>query len=435
MGLMKLKKSELEKIKPEKLVIGGINKMLRVFIVKLSEELKKSGNVTQIFLGGSFAKGTLIKKEKYDIDLYVRFDWRYDNISEILEKPLKNSVNALKFKYEKIHGSRDYFRVYPNETGFYIEVIPVTKINKPQVARNVTDLSYFHVSYVKRNIRGLEDEVRIAKRFLQAQKVYGAESYVHGFSGYAVECLIIYYKSFEKMLKALIKVKSGERLVIDIKKHYKRKNVFFDMNENKLHSPVILVDPTFKERNVLASLSFESFDKFQKVAFSFLKKPSSSFFVEKSTDVEKMKTEAKKKKGEFLKIIIETDRQEGDIAGTKLKKFSLFIEKELNKYFKIIHREFEYFDKKSADLLLVIKSLKRIERIGPPTKFSGKRKRHFMESHIEAFKKEHEKTYEKSGFLRAEIKIDFTASEFLKDWSKKNKAKMSEMGIVSMGVA
>ncbi len=433
MNLAQIKKKELERIKPDDISVKNIKKIVEGFSEELKKQLMAQGHEPQIFVGGSFAKGTLIKKDKYDVDLFVRFDWRYDNISEALEKALKKVCMKLKIGYEKIHGSRDYFRVYSGEN-FYIEVVPVAKISRPQGARNVTDLSYFHVAYVKRKIKGLENEAIIAKRFLQAQKVYGAESYVHGFSGYAVECLIVYYKKFEKMLSSLAKAKPEKRLVIDLEKHYKKNEVFFDMNESKLHSPVILVDPTFKERNALASLSHETFERFQKAARAFLKKPSLKFFADREIDTEALNKKAKKIKGEFVKLKISTDRQEGDIAGTKLRKFHYFMMGEMKKYFKIISEEFEYSGKKSAYVFLVVKSLGEIERIGPPLKYNGKKEKKFMEKHIEAFREQHKNAYEKSGYLRAKIKVDFTAREFLEDWAKKNKAKMNEMGVVGMRV-
>ena len=47
----------------------------------------------EIFVGGSFAKKTLIKKEKYDVDIFVRFDKKYTeyDISELTYKALKET--------------------------------------------------------------------------------------------------------------------------------------------------------------------------------------------------------------------------------------------------------------------------------------------------------------------------------------------------------
>ena len=334
------------------------NKMIRL----LQQELKKEKIAAEVFVGGSYAKGTFVRGDFYDIDIFIRFDWRYEDLSSILDKVLKKVSKKNKLKLEKIHGSRDYFRILLGRDVIF-EIIPVVKIKKPREARNVTDLSYSHVRYVRTKLRknNLAREIILAKQFCKAQKSYGAESYIMGFSGYALECLVIYYGSFEKMLKALAKVKVGERLIIDQAKLYKKKDeVLFEMNEGKLGSPIILVDPTWKERNAMAALSRETFEKFQDSARKFLKKPSKEFFIIKKFDVEALKKKAKRTKGEFLHIKLKTGKQPGDIAGTKLKKFSNYLSKEISRYFNLEDREFNYGGENAADLYLIAKSKKEI---------------------------------------------------------------------------
>ncbi|MCH7568570.1 MAG: nucleotidyltransferase domain-containing protein [Nanoarchaeota archaeon] len=434
MNIKKVLKEQIELIQPEKEIVKQAKKYSKEFISELGKEIAKKSLNADVFVGGSFAKGTLVKKYPYDIDILVRFDWKYDNLSKLLLSPLRETCKKLNLQLKTIRGSRDYFKAYINK-GIYFEVIPVTKIKKVHEERNVTDLSYFHVPYVKRKIKGKEDEVRLAKTFLHAQRVYGAESYIQGFSGYALECLIIHYKSFEKMLKELIKVKDEERLVIDVEKHYKKKDdVFLELNENKLYSPIILIDPTYKERNALAALSHKTFVRFQRSASAFLKRPSKNFFIKKEIDVGKLKKKAKTRKAEFLHVKLKTNRQAGDIAGTKLKKFHYLLEREINKYFKLVQHEFEYDDKKEADVYLIVKSRGEIVRIGPPIKLEDKQKMRALEKHVKAFKLAHKNTYEKNGFVHARIKVNFSGKEFIENWKKENDKMMNEMGIVGLRV-
>jgi tRNA nucleotidyltransferase (CCA-adding enzyme) len=289
-------------------------------------------------------------------------------------------------------------------------------------------LSYFHVSYVKNKIRkgNLAREIVLAKQFCKAQKVYGAESYVNGFSGYALECLIIYYKSFEKMLKELVKAKATERVIVDPAKAFKKKgDVLFEMNESKLGSPIILVDPTWKERNALAALNRETFEKFQTAAGEFLKHPRREFFEIKKFDISKLEGRAKKAKAEFLKIEVETNRQPGDIAGTKLKKFSIYLESALSKYFDIEEKEFEYAGENKATIYLIAKSKGEIVRIGPPVK---------LEKHAAAFKKENKNVFEKNGILHVRIKVSFSAKKFIEDFAKKYGKNIKSMDIVGLKI-
>jgi len=418
--MKKILNEELSLIKPTKEQIKEIKKQVNDFKRKLSDELRKTKHGGEVFIGGSFAKGTLIKKDEYDIDIFVRFDWKYEDISKLLEDVLKRCVKNQKI--EKIHGSRDYFRlIFDN---FYFEVIPVTKIKRPKHERNVTDLSYFHVSYIKKRIAGLEDEVLLAKAFCKANKVYGAETYVRGFSGYALELLILRYRSFQKMLRELIKVE--DRLVIDIERHYKRRNeVFFELNEAKLHSPIILIDPTYKERNALASLSRETFKKFQESAKGFLKNPSLEHFTKKEINPDILEKRAKKKRAEYIHLKIFTDRQEGDIAGTKLKKFVMFLSEEIKVYFDILESEFDYSGDKDANFYLILKSKGEIIRIGPPMHTKK------LRNHIRAFKKEHKRTFIRNGILHSKIPVDFNAKEFILNIPKE---KLEEMSVVKLEI-
>ncbi len=419
-----LKKVALES-KPDKRVVENMKGATKQFIDVLNDELGKAKTGAEAFVGGSYARGTFVKGD-YDVDVFVRFDWKFENISPILENALKRVCARLDLNFEKVHGSRDYFKVHNKAGQWYFELIPVTKIKKPSEERNVTDLSYFHVPYVKKKIKGLESYVRIAKLFFKSQGVYGAETYVRGFSGYSLELLIIYYKSFLKMLKELVKLEKGKRLVIDIEKHFRKKDsVFIELNEAKLHSPVILIDPTYKERNALAALGHETFYRFQESARKFLKNPSEKFFVKEEVDIEKLKQEAKKKKAEFVHMQVKTDKQAGDIAGTKLKKFSESLLEEIGRYFIILKSNFEYNELQKADLYIIAKSKKEIVRVGPPLE---------MKKHVNAFKREHMKTYIKNGVIHAKIKVVFGCKEYADVWAKANRDKIKQMSIVEIKV-
>ena len=417
-------KKEIDILKPDVLAIKNLRKFTDRFLENIENELRKKHIGAEVFVGGSFAKNTFLKADKYDVDVFVRFDWKYDGLSEMLESILIPVCSRMDLKIEKLHGSRDYFKVFSGDAQGYFEVIPVTRIKKPQEERNITDLSYFHVPYVRKKIKGLENEVRLAKKFFKAQEVYGAETYVRGFSGYTVELLIIYYKSFLKLLRGLIKVKDGERLVIDLAKHYKKKNeVFIQLNEAKLHSPIILVDPTYKERNALAALSHETLLKLQKSARAFLSRPSLKFFVKQPLNLELMRKNALRKKLEFVHLSLKTDKQHGDIAGTKLKKFSEMLTEELRVYFEIKEHYFDYSGGHDAEFYLIVKSRKEVVRIGPPL---------IMKKHVIHFKAEHLNTFVKGKFIHARIPVKFDVYSYLDAWKKANEKKIREMHVTSI---
>ncbi len=355
-------------------------------------KLEKEG--LKAFVGGSLAKGTMIKKDVQDLDIFVVFE---DAKEDLLESVLKKQG----FNYDVVHGSRDYYKLKFDSV--LVELIPVSKVENPDDAENVTDLSLRHVEYVNKKIKkdkNIVDEIKLAKAFCFAQDVYGAESYIQGFSGYALEVLMIYFKSFKKFLKWVVKKSKKDNVVLDPEKHFKSVNeVMREINESKLSSPLIVVDPTYRFRNITAALSEETFDKFVDSAKRFLKKPDLDFFVKKNVDVESLNEFAKKNNAKFIEIEFKTDRQEGDVAGTKMKKFFRFMCLALEKNNqKILKREFVYSGKgQNARGYLVVVENKDKEIEGPLLS---------MKSAVENFKRVRKKTYKRKGRIYAKEKID-----------------------------
>jgi len=406
----------LEKVQPSEERLKVIDKCLKEFVSKVEKRLKALKIDAEVFVGGSYAKKTLIKKDKYDVDVFVRFNKKYSgrNLSEILAQVLKS------YKVSKVKGSRNYFRVKPHAS-FFIEVIPVINVSKPKDAENITDLSYSHVKYINRKIKSkaLLDEIRITKAFCYANKCYGAESYIKGFSGYALELLVYHYGGFLKFIRAISKANGAGKIVIDSEKHHKnKKTVLLDINASKLNSPIILIDPTYKQRNAAAALSEETFEKFKKICKKFLKSPSIKFFEEEKTDLEKIKKDAKKKNYEFILIEAITGKQEGDIAGNKLLKFYNHLAEEISRFFEIKKKGFNYNDKKAARFYFVVKKKKEILSKGPSVK---------DKKHLSNFKKKHKNCFVKNGRVYARKKVVGNIAGFLGSWKKKNKKKIKDM--------
>lgn len=432
-------KNQMRKIKPPIEIFGDIDKAVGEFCLSLDKKLKKRKIKAEIFIGGSLAKNTLVRKDKYDVDIFVRFDKKYksDEISKLLGNVLGKTV-------KKIHGSRDYYQKIVN--GIIMEIVPVMKIKKPEEAQNITDLSYFHVSYILSKLsknNELAKEIILAKTFTHAQNCYGAESYIHGFSGYALELLICYYGSFLKFVKEISKInisnssispknnKSNKRrlssksnklldnkVIIDPAGFYKNKNsVLKELNKSKTQGPIILIDPTFRQRNALAGLSDETFLKFQKNCKSFLKKPNDSFFEKKNVE-----EELKKKYGEKLNIVcIKTNKQAGDIAGSKSKKFFNLFSRRLGQEFKIKKLEFNYDDKKNIAYFFVIVRKKKDEIIKGPhiTKVEN----------LSSFKKAHPKAFIKNHFAYIKISHKLSFKKFFNMFKKQYKKVIKEMGV------
>ena len=351
------------------------------------------------------------------MDVFIRFNSSYGN-----DKISKLLGSVLSKKASQVHGSRDYYQL--KDQGILIEAIPVLKIKKPEDAENVTDLSYFHVNYVVGKINKdnkLVDEIRLAKAFSHAQDCYGAESYIHGFSGYALELLICYYGSFLKFIKAVVgfDLSVKEKLIIDDAKFYKDKDdMMFGLNQSKRVGPLILIDPTFKERNAGSSLNLDTFYKFQNACRNFLKNPSVEFFKRKDVSEEFNKFK------DVNIIKVKTNKQSGDIAGTKSKKFYGFMIYKMKREFVIRKSEFDYDEDSNSAKFYFVVDKKKDEIVQGPPVIAVQNLTKFKKAHLDAFiKKDH-------AYVKLEHKMSF--DEWFNSFVSTEKKVIKSMNIIKV---
>ncbi|HIJ11797.1 TPA: CCA tRNA nucleotidyltransferase [Candidatus Woesearchaeota archaeon] len=341
-------------------------------------------------LGGSGAKDTWLATS-HDIDIFVQFARKYEDksISDILEKVLKKAFT----KIERLHGSRDYFQLFYK--GYTIELVPIIKITKAENACNITDVSPLHATWVNKQSMKVKNEIRLAKQFCKANKLYGAESYIAGFSGYIIEILIVYYGSFEKLLRASLQWKP--QLVVDVEKHYKnRKMALFHLNKSKTQSPLIIIDPVDKGRNAAAALGAVKLREFTKLAKKYLQTKDLSYFTEKKVTKEMII----QKKGKQHLTLMTITPQDGkrDVIGMKLRKTFEYIEKSLAP-FALLKAGWEWNPGEDALLYYYTKKdmqSSSIVRKGPPLK---------MKVQVTNFKKKNKDTYIKNKTIFANITV------------------------------
>ncbi len=381
-------------------------------IKKIISEFSKKIRIknAKIEVGGSIAKDTWLKGE-HDIDIYIKFDkklYEKKDISAIVKKALEKQYDI-----ENVHGSRDYYRVYESE--YIIEIIPILNISKVSQAKNITDVSPFHVKYIKK-YKKITDEVRLAKAFCKANNLYGAESYIQGFSGYVLEILIVYYGSFNKLIRTASKWDSTT--VLDPKQYYKYKNILFSMNKSKLTSPLILVDPVQAERNAAAGLGKKKYLKFIETAKKYLQKPSKEFFTKKQIDPQSLKKKA-------IVILATATKEKRDVAGAKLMKAFDFLTKELeNSEFEIKEADWQWEPGKLATMWFALKEQnipKTKKHYGPPLRLETSVKR--FKNTWKGYKLETEKDRCYVTIKRQHTSAKTLLEELLKDKYLKGKAK------------
>jgi len=300
----------LKEVKPSKKEEEELKKISELFIKKLNIQLKKIDALAVI--GGSFAKGTWLKND-HDIDIYVKFNYlKYKDkkIDDILEKQIAFTFSD----YVRVHGSRDYFQM--KKENFCFEIIPILDIKKSEEAMNITDVSLLHVKFVQENLTTkMRDEVRILKSYLKALELYGAESYINGFSGYICEILIFKYKRFLNLIEESKNWKMKE--VIDVMNYYEK---FEDIKVEK-YNPLVVVDPVQKERNAAAALSVRNFNEFLFHVKNFDEKQ----FNRRSIDMRSLKKLSRDSGTDLIVLNFKSLDGKEDVIGGKILKVMKFV--------------------------------------------------------------------------------------------------------------
>lgn len=360
----------LEKMRAQLLPDTDALTEIHSFVKEINTCIQEKEIDADCIIGGSVGKGTMLKDD-FDVDLFVRFDYSYKDkdISIILKKILERLHPTL------VHGSRDYYQI---KKGYTYEIIPVLHVTDYKKAKNVTDMSPLHVTYVTRHLKqkpSLADEIRLAKQFCKASNCYGAESYISGFSGHVIDILIIHYGSFLNLLSAAAEWK--QKKIIDPELHLEDPEK--ELNKAKQQSPLILVDPLQPDRNAAAALSQEKYNIFKERSKTFLDSPSEDYFAIKTVDAHYLAERKKKHNNSILAAIriIPTDDKK-DVAGTKALKAYEHIKNEMQDMGFVILEDGWRFSTEETIFYFVVNSIPLPpleEQEGPPVK----NKKHYKE--------------------------------------------------------
>ena len=407
-----VEKTVLKRITPAKKLPMIVQQTLK----RVELAIKQHQLFATITFGGSSAKGTYLKND-HDIDVFVRFSADYDDdaLSEHLEYLLKSVFKTV----ERVHGSRDYFHV--QVASFTFEFIPVRNVSSWAEAKNVTDMSPLHVDYVVGKIKErpwLANEIRLTKQFCKAAKMYGAESYIGGFSGHVVDLLIISYGGFRKLLEAAASWPA--KVVLDPEQCLT--NPLTQLNNAKIYAPLVIVDPVQQDRNSAAAVTKKSFDTFRSTAKAYLrmyeKQKRADRVLPKKSTVEEFFTIKtvnigawKKEHNTSLNVVITIVPLQGkkDVIGAKcMKVYEHCVQQLLKRHFTIIASMWEFTTKQATILFAFPKDQLPAQEdiVGPPS---------HMTSEVAHFQSIHKMTFSKDGRIRAVEKRAFTdPKEFLK---------------------
>jgi tRNA nucleotidyltransferase (CCA-adding enzyme) len=247
-----------KKITPSERERKKVEEICTEAMEKLNKNISKLGIEATPSLQGSVAKDTWLPGETVNLDIFVAFSERY-GVEEIKKLGLK--IGKL-YEYEIAYAEHPYVKNFYK--GSTIDVVPCYT-----AARMITsvDRTPLHTAYIKSHLAFEQRaEVRLLKKFMKAQHVYGAEQKVGGFSGYLCELLILHYKTMKDTLAAASHWRRGERIDIE------------GMSQKKFSEPLTVIDPTDPERNVAAAVTPGRLAGFIHACRLFSENPSIRFF-------------------------------------------------------------------------------------------------------------------------------------------------------------
>ena len=320
------KTSILERIKPSKDEKKRMLDVSKKILSLIEDEARRIDKRIYVSIFGSASRDTWLKDEK-DLDIFMMFPVVYNNAD--MEKIVTKIGQKLLKDPKKKFAEHPYVRGYLND--FLIEIVPCYSIDSPEELKSSVDRTPFHDTFVRKHITDKEDDVRLLKQFLRGVGCYGAEAKVEGFSGYLCELLVIKFGSFEKVLENAAGWKRGVIISFNDIKNINGTARQRDLLK-KFSSPLILIDPVDKNRNVASALSLQNFSVFSYAAREYLKNPKNEFFFPKKREVKKSDVLNKFKKRGTNLISIITKRPDGVVDDTlypQLKKAVSLLERRL----------------------------------------------------------------------------------------------------------
>ncbi len=347
---------------------SSMEKTSKELLEIVRKRFQKLGFNVLVNIYGSVSRGTWLAQEK-DIDVFASFP------THLQKKELESSVtevgSEVLSQVEKRFAEHPY--VKGKFKGYNVEIIPCYSVEDPALRLSAVDRSPFHDEFVKKHLKGRQDEVRILKQFIKGVGCYGAETKVEGFSGYLCELLILHFGSFEKVVEAA----SIWIAPISIDMTGKGDPSMFP------NSSLIFIDPTDIERNVASALSREKLSTFIYACKRYQKSPDSRFFFPKErVTSEKEALNLFKARGtHVVAITFKTPFVIDDILYPQLRKAIRLFEKILIKSdFNLMESGF-YVEENTAMVfeLLELKLPNSRTHIGPP--FNSKNEDDFISKH------------------------------------------------------
>ena len=251
--------SVLGEIVPTKEEIAFIDGVADRLLKTVRDYFSEKGLDVDVRLAGSYAKGTYLTDQDFDLFMLFPEDMSREDMVRIGLQAGKDII-----------GGELVYSEHPYTTGHFegieVDMVPCYRLPSPEHIKTAVDRTPFHTEYINSHLdEEGKDQVRLLKRFMKGIGAYGAEQDSRGFSGYLCEILVLKYGTFRKVLEAAVGWKDGEEIVIEEKgPHFK--------------SALVIYDPVDRNRNASSSVHKDTLALLRKAASEYLSEPDERFF-------------------------------------------------------------------------------------------------------------------------------------------------------------
>jgi len=310
LGVVKTK--AILRLVPTDLDRKAVEKAVDVVRERVTAEAKRAGVKVRVEVEGSVAKDTWIGRDR-DVDIFIIFP-RGTTKDELKGVGIELAKAGSGENWKLAYAEHPY--VEASLEGCTVDIVPSVEAAEGDALTTTVDRTPLHTKYIKGalNSKG-KDEVRMLKQFMKGIEVYGAELRIGGFSGYLCELLVVKFGTIEEVVTSA--AAWGERAVVDVRGHYKG-----DLALEAFDSPLVVIDPVDRRRNVAAAVTARSYSSFVSACRRFVKSPSIDFFFhEHKVPTEEELLEAIKESGSaYLAVVTGCPRVPSDILWGEVKR-------------------------------------------------------------------------------------------------------------------
>ncbi|MEM1900822.1 MAG: CCA tRNA nucleotidyltransferase [Candidatus Nezhaarchaeales archaeon] len=358
----------LKELAPKDYERRKVEEIVHLFTSRINDICRELKVDAKAEVQGSIAKDTWISGDR-DIDIFIIFP-KGTPAHVVRTLGFEIAKKASGTNYIECYAEHPYIRTFVEN--YAIDIVPCSEFD-PKEGRPLTavDRTPLHTRFVNEKLdEQLRNEVRLLKGFMKGIGAYGAEVKVSGFSGYLCELLVIYYGSFLEVIKNA-RYWRPFSTVIDLAKHYEDPKQALKI----FKSPLVVIDPVDKKRNVAAALSLDKLSLFMLACNLFMLKPSRIFFkpeehVLKEATKEDLRNYLDKSKTTILALATTLKPMPPDVLWGQIKRSCSGIVRLLEQEgFKVLRWSIWSDDEKEVILLIEIESGKltpTVKHMGPP---------------------------------------------------------------------